>query len=445
VPEAEDPYRAWRWRTAIEGAGDGPLVGLRIAVKDAISVAGVPLTLGGRLLDGHVPTHDADVVRDVLRAGATIVGVGVCEDLCCSGSSFTSVTGPVTNPRAPGRSAGGSTSGCAVLVATGQADVGLGTDLGGSVRNPAAWCGIVGFKPTFGTLPRSGALTLEPSLDHIGLMARDVGTIIAVFDAMGGPDRTARCLRAATSDASPPATDDGTLDKPIRIGVVVQGFGWPTRSDPRVDAVVRGALARLCRDGWRAEAVSIPGHRGAPHIVAALSTDALCALHPGLCASPPRAELPAGGVARAVRSAVAEHPERAPVVARIAWIVGALLGDGRRKELIGRVARARAALVADHERALQRFDALVMPTVPMPAHRLPTGPLPADVLSDKVFEMHGNNCVANVTGLPAITVPCGDVDGLPVGLLMVGRRGDDRRLLEIARICESSLAAAEPC
>jgi len=443
VAGVDDPHRAWRWRTAIEGFGHGPLDGLRIAVKDAISVAGVPLTLGGRLLDGHVPARDADVVRDVLRAGASIVGVGVCEDLCCSGSSFTSATGPVTNPRAAGRAAGGSTSGCAVLVASGQADVGLGTDLGGSVRNPAGWCGIVGFKPTFGTLSRAGALVLEPSLDHIGLMARDVETVITVLEAMAHQDGASRRLRAVTSKASPPTADGGVLDRPIGIGVVAEGFGWPARSDPRVDAVVLAAVERLCRHGWWAETVSIPGHRGAAHIVAALSMDGLCGLHPAFRSPSPRAGPHTGTVTRAVRTAVAEHPERAPVVAKVAWTVGALLGDRRRWALVDRASRARAALVVDHDRALQRFDALVMPTVPMPAHRLPTGPLPADVLCDTVFEMHGNNCVANLTGLPAVTVPCGDVGGLPVGLLMVGRRGDDRRLLEIARRCRSSLMVGE--
>ncbi|HYH48006.1 MAG TPA: amidase family protein, partial [Acidimicrobiia bacterium] len=167
---SENPWNAWYWRCEIRGAADGPLAGKRVAIKDNVCVAGVPMMNGSATLEGYVPEFDASIVARTLDAGATIVGKAVCEDLCFSGGSHTAATGAVLNPNAPGRSAGGSSSGSAVLVATGEVDLAIGGDQGGSIRMPAGWTGIVGHKPTYGLVPYTGVFPIELTLDHTGPM-----------------------------------------------------------------------------------------------------------------------------------------------------------------------------------------------------------------------------------------------------------------------------------
>src|SRR6266851_4539375 len=155
--EADNELGAWYVTTEIRTADDGPLSGRRVAIKDNIEVAGLPMMNGSATVEGYVPRRDATVVTRVLDAGAMITGKAVCEDLCFSGGSHTSKTGPVRNPWDRSRSAGGSSSGSAALVAAGHADLALGGDQGGSVRIPSAFCGTVGHKPTHGLVPYTGA------------------------------------------------------------------------------------------------------------------------------------------------------------------------------------------------------------------------------------------------------------------------------------------------
>jgi amidase len=152
----EHPLNAWAVTTEIRGAADGPLAGRTVAIKDNVSVAGVPMANGSATVEGFVPTRDATTVRRLLDAGAVITGKAVCEDLCFSGASFTSKPHPVRNPWDPARNAGGSSSGSAALVATGEVDLALGGDQGGSVRIPSSFCGTVGHKPSGSDHPHGG-------------------------------------------------------------------------------------------------------------------------------------------------------------------------------------------------------------------------------------------------------------------------------------------------
>jgi amidase len=188
-PEAaENPLGAWYVRTEIQEAAEGPLAGRRVAVKDNIEVAGVPMMNGSRTLEGFVPSRDATVVTRLLAAGATIAGKAVCEDLCFSGGSHTSVTGPVRNPWDTARTTGGSSSGSAALVAAGQVDLALGGDQGGSVRIPSSWCGTVGHKPTHGLVPYTGAFPIEFTLDHLGPITRTVADAALMLSVIAGRD-----------------------------------------------------------------------------------------------------------------------------------------------------------------------------------------------------------------------------------------------------------------
>ena len=174
--------------TSITEREGGPLAGRSVAIKDNTAVAGVPMMNGSATLEGFVPARDATVVTRLLAAGATIAGKAVCEDLCFSGGSHTSRTGPVRNPWDTTRSAGGSSSGSAALLAAGVVDIATGGDQGGSVRIPAAYCGVVGHKPTHGLVPYTGAFPIEQTIDHLGPMARTVADVALTLAVLAGPD-----------------------------------------------------------------------------------------------------------------------------------------------------------------------------------------------------------------------------------------------------------------
>ena len=185
---ADNKYNQWYVKTSVRGAADGKLAGKRVALKDNICLAGVPMSIGAGYLEGYVPEVDATVVTRILDAGGEIVGKAVCEYMCFSGSSHTSWPAPVLNPLDPSRSAGGSSSGSAVVVATGEADMALGGDQGGSIRIPAAWCGIVGLKPTYGLVPYTGIFPIELTIDHVGPMTRTVRDNALLLEVIAGPD-----------------------------------------------------------------------------------------------------------------------------------------------------------------------------------------------------------------------------------------------------------------
>src|SRR5215210_7218534 len=221
-----DPYNAWLWRLpAAESGADGVLSGRRLVIKDCIAVAGVPMTLGGSLLKDYVPDVDATAVARARDAGATIVGTAVCEDLCTSGSSFTSVTG--------------------------------------SVRNPAAWSGVCGLKPTFGLVPYTGAFPFEFTLDHIGVLAREASDIADLLDVIAGATETDP--RQSHLPALPGSYTEALTQglSGLRIGVVQEGFAWPEISDPETDDACRRATRALESLGAVVEDVSVPMHRHA--------------------------------------------------------------------------------------------------------------------------------------------------------------------------------------
>ena len=186
---ADNPFNAWYVTTSITGSGEGPLAGKTVAVKDNTAVAGVPMMNGAGTMEGYTPLRDATVVSRVLAAGATITGKAVCEDLCFSGGSHTSQTGPVRNPWDETRSAGGSSSGSAALVMAGIVDVATGGDQGGSVRIPSAYSGTVGHKPTWGLVPYTGAFPIEATIDHVGPITRTVADAALVLNVIAGPGR----------------------------------------------------------------------------------------------------------------------------------------------------------------------------------------------------------------------------------------------------------------
>lgn len=430
-PAAQDNIlNGWAWRCHVERAGaGGPLSGRRIAVKDNVAVAGVPMRVGSAMLEGFVPRFDATVVERLLDAGATITGKSECEALCFSSGSHTAVSGPVRNPDDPTRSSGGSSGGSAVLVATGEVDMAIGSDSAGSIRTPSAYCGIYGLKPTIGLVPGSGVFPLERTLDCPGPMARTPADLAVLLDVIAGPEDGAADPRGA-SPGSYGAELDGGLQG-VRIGVLDEGFGWET-SDPEVDDAVRSAASALGDHGATVQPVSVPLHREAIHIWCGIAMEgALDAIVRG------------GGGGTNTRTWTDPALIRALMEARAAggWDLSpsatamVLSGDvaGRKGTYHYAVARRLARRLAHgYDRALDRFDVLALPTNPMRPPPLPAADDPLEVRIERSTEPILNTCPFNVTGHPALSAPCPGAGALPFGLMFVGRRYAERTLLRVA-------------
>jgi amidase len=434
---AANELGAWYVRAEITGAGDGPLAGRQIAIKDNIEVAGLPMMNGSATVEGYLPRRDATVVTRVLEAGATITGKSVCEDLCFSGGSHTSATGPVRNPWDRARSAGGSSSGSAALVAAGQADLALGGDQGGSVRIPSAFCGTVGHKPTHGLVPYTGAFPIENTLDHLGPITRTVPDAALLLSVLAGRDGLDPRQRT-----EPPAADYlGRLDAGVaglRIGVVPEGFGWPGLSQPGVDDAVRAAIAALAAAGAIVNEVSVPWHRDGLHVWNVIATDGATAQMidgngygmnvPGLYDP----ELIAH-YARGRR----EHAARMSESLKLTVLCGRYVLDRYDGWYYAMARNLALELTAAYDAALAQADVLVMPTLPIVASVLPAAGASREEQLARSLEMIANTAPFDVSGHPATSVPAGLCDGLPAGLMIVGRHFADGLCLRVARAYEN--------
>jgi amidase len=254
----ENKHNAWYIKTSIKGKASGKLAGKRVALKDNICVAGVPMMIGAGFLEGSVPDIDATVVTRILDEGGEIAGKAVCEYYCVSGGSHTSSTGPVQNPRKHGFTTGGSSSGSAAVVAAGDVPMAIGGDQAGSIRIPASYCGIVGLKPTFCLVPYTGIGPLEMTIDSAGPMTANVADNALLLEAIAGPDGLdSRQHQVPRVDKYTEALRQGV--KGLRIGVLKEGFGH-RNSEADVDAKVRAAAERFKTLGASVEEVSVPEH-----------------------------------------------------------------------------------------------------------------------------------------------------------------------------------------
>ncbi|MEM9879230.1 MAG: amidase family protein, partial [Pseudomonadota bacterium] len=257
-PSSEDNrLGAWYVKASIKGAPSGPLSGRKVVIKDNICVAGLPMMNGASTLEGYTPEIDATVVTRILDAGGEIVGKAHCEYFCLSGASHTNAKGPVLNPYDNARSSGGSSSGCGALVGSGEVDMAIGCDQGGSIRIPAAWSGCVGMKPTWGLVPYSGIMPIEATLDFAGPITanvRDNALLLSVIAGADGLDPRQYNVRIADYIAA--LSEDISR---LKIGVVSEGFDRAD-SEPDVDEKVRIAAEKFQLLGCRVEDVSIPMH-----------------------------------------------------------------------------------------------------------------------------------------------------------------------------------------
>lgn len=437
----EDPLNAFAVLTDICERPDGALARARVAIKDSVAVAGVPMGVGSSLLDGYIPEFDAEVVRRLLEAGARIVGKTNTECFCASGASFTGVNGPVLNPWDQARSAGGSSSGSAVAVATGLADLALGGDQGGSIRIPSALCGIVGLKPTHGRLSYTGAASVDGSLDHLGPMARKTRDVARMLTVMAGRDPAdPRC------DGSLPLQDwVGACDSLVgglRIGVVSEGF-LPERAEIQVADCVRLALSRLADTGAIVCDRSVPGHAKA---IATWLPVILYGSLAGMWADGGGVGLTRDAMGSMVRH-LAGWPTRADELSDVLRVI-LMAGECARRQFgfepYMRAHSLGRALSGAYDQALEEVDVLAMPTVPAVAGLLPNPNASTDERWEAAVATTGNTAAFNLTGHPAITVNCGFVCGLPVGLMFVARKGDEASLFRAASAVEAITPVAFP-
>lgn len=436
---ADNELGAWYVTTEITGAGDGPLAGRRVAVKDNIAVAGVPMTNGSRTVEGYVPRRDATVVTRLLAAGATIAGKATCEELCFDGGSHTSHTGPVRNPWNRAKSTGGSSSGSAALVAAGTVDMALGGDQAGSIRIPSSFCGTVGHKPTHGLVPYTGAFPIENTIDHLGPITRTVRDAALMLGVLAGPDGLDPRQR---SDA-PPGDYLAGLDAGVaglRIGVLTEGFGLPGLSQPGVDEAVRTAIGRLAAAGADTREVSVPWHRDATHLWAVIGTDGAFGQMlegngygmnvPGLYDPELIAHF-----ARGRR----EHAAGMSVTLKMTTLLGRYNLDRHGNHYYAMARNLALDLAAAYDAALAAVDVLVLPTLPVVAFDIPTGRASLDEVMAVSAGLMPNTCPFDVTGHPATSVPAGLSDGLPVGLMIVGRQLADGLCLRVAQAYETAV------
>jgi amidase len=435
----ENQLGAWYVTTEIKGADDGPLAGRRVVVKDNIAVAGVPMMNGSATVEGYVPLRDATVVTRLLDAGATITGKSVCEDLCFSGGSHTSRTGPVRNPWDRARSAGGSSSGSAALVAAGLADMALGGDQGGSVRIPSAFCGTVGHKPTFGLVPYTGAFPIENTLDHLGPITSTVRDAALLLGVLAGRDGLDPRQREDPGHADY-LTELGAGVAGLRIGVVTEGFGIPGLSQPGVDETVRAAVAALAAAGALVSEISVPWHRDGLHVWNVIATDGATSQMIdgngyGMNSSGRYDPELIAHYAQGRRERAAEMSESVKLTA--------LLGryaidryDGRHYAMARNLA---LELTAAYDDALAGADVLIMPTLPIVASVIPAAGASREEKLIRSLEMIANTAPLDVSGHPATSVPAGLCDGLPVGMMIVGRHFADGACLRVAQAYESAV------
>jgi amidase len=437
-PPAEDnPFGAWYVKTDIQEAAEGKLAGKRVVLKDTICLAGVPMMDGASVLEGYVPETDATVVTRILEAGGRIVGKAVCEYFSFSSAGHTSVTGRVESPLKPGYSPGGSSTGSAVLLVTEEADMALGGDQAGSIRIPSAACGLYGMKPTWGLVPYTGIISSEFNIDHTGPMTRDVADNALLLEVLAGPDGI------DTRHTSPHPRVHAYTDalggdaSGLRLAVIEEGFGWPT-SMPEVDAAVREAVTRFRALGATVETVSFPWHRDA---FIAWMGFALEGYYTNLLVGNGFGINHGGLYVTSLNDKLAGWRERAnelPYNLRYGAIAGQYMKDTTQGHYYARAHNLARQATAAYDELLSRYDLLVMPTVPQKARPYPEQIGVAETIR-LALENIENTCPFNLTHHPAMSIPCGLVDGCPIGMMLVGRHYDEPTFSPAARAFERAV------
>jgi aspartyl-tRNA(Asn)/glutamyl-tRNA(Gln) amidotransferase subunit A len=410
------------------GEDRGPLQGIPIAVKDNMVTRGLETTCSSRVLAGYEPPYDATAVARLRRGGAVFVGKTNLDEFAMGSSTENSAYGPTRNPWNPDRVPGGSSGGSAGAVAVGSALGALGSDTGGSIRQPASLCGIVGMKPTYGLVSRYGLIAFASSLDQIGPITRTVDDAVTLFEAIAGHDPAdATSYRGELPEIRP--TLDAGVDG-LRVGVIEELSGEGI--DPEVAAACAAMVDRLEGAGARVERLSLPSCEhalSAYYLIAPAECSANLARFDGVRYGPRIA-----GESVEQMMAGTRRDGFGPEVTRRILLGTYALSAGYYEAFYGQAQKVRTMVIRDFEAAYERVDVLVSPTSPSTA--FPIGDRTADPLSMYLSDL----CTipSNLLGQPGISVPVAlDGDGLPVGLQVLAPALGEAVMFRAAKAVES--------
>jgi aspartyl-tRNA(Asn)/glutamyl-tRNA(Gln) amidotransferase subunit A len=405
------------------------LAGVPVGIKDVMVTKGVRSTAGSKILENYIPPYDCTAVARMEAAGAIILGKTNCDEFAMGSSNENSAYGPVHNPRDKTRVPGGSSGGSAAAVAAGMAVAALGSDTGGSIRQPASFCGVVGLMPTYGRVSRYGLIAFASSLDHIGPLTRTVRDAATVLCVIAGRDP----LDSTSADVPVPDYV-AELDRPVsglRIGVPKEYFGEGL--DNEVRAAVEAGIDKLRSAGCAIVPISLPHTAYAIptyYVIATAEASANLARFDGVRY---------GYRAKSARTLSQMYRESrdqgfgAEVKRRIMLGTYAL-SSGYYDAYYLKAQRVRTLLTRDFEAAFQAVDAIVTPTAPTPAFKL--GEKADDPLSMYLADIY--TVTADLAGVPGISVPCGQSrSGLPIGLQVLGRHFDESTVLRVAHAIEN--------
>lgn len=427
VFEKPDPHNAFITRCMDVAYGDGPLSGIPIGIKDNISTAGIPTTCASKILEGYIPPYDAHVITLLRSAGAAIVGKTNMDEFGMGTTTENSAYGPTQNPADPTRAPGGSSGGSAAAVASGLVRMALGTDTGGSIRCPASFCGIVGLKPTYGRVSRHGLIAYANSFEQIGPLARNVGDCALLYSVIAGYDP-----KDGTSlDLPPPAPLQAEIQGK-RIGVPAEFFGEGV--NPEVADVVRSAIDRLADLGAEIVSCTMPSMRyalAAYYVTSMGEAASNLGRYDGVRYGPaPEFFRPwHDAYSRLRKEYFSEEVRRRILLGTFS------LSAGYQGKYYAKAQKARSMVRSDFNRLFEEVDIIAGPTMPSVAFRLgkscdPLSMYLADILT----------VPANLAGIPAVSVPCGTADGLPVGLQLMGRHFAEDEILAAALAFEEGSA-----
>ena len=414
-----------------DGTANGALDGIPVAIKDNILIKGRRTTAGSKILENYVASYDATAIAKLREAGAVFLGKTNLDEFAMGSSTENSAFGPTRNPHDPTRVPGGTSGGSAAAVAAEMCGAALGSDTGGSIRQPASFCGVVGLKPTYGAVSRSGLIATVSSMDQIGPLARSVGDARVLFEAIRDRDPL------DSTSVEPRKQEAGSEKKEFVVGVPKEYFG--SGLDPDVERGIRTAIKKCEELGAKTKEISLPHSEyalAAYYIINFSEASANLARFDGIRFG--HSSERAGTLLEVYEKSRAEgfgpEPKRRIMLGTFA------LSHGYYDAYYLKAQKARRLIRNDFSRVFEAADFIVGPTAPTPAFRL--GEKTSDPLQMYLADIY--TVAVNLAGLPAISIPAGYVERegkkLPVGLQIIGRWYDEEALLGFAEQLESALS-----
>ncbi len=425
--EPDDRYNAFLTTCKSASHGSGKLAGVAVAIKDNISTKDIETTCASKILKGYIPPYDAHVIGLLKGEGAAIVGKTNMDEFGMGTTTENSAFGPTLNPCDTTRVPGGSSGGSAAAVAAGMVQMALGSDTGGSIRCPASFCGITGLKPSYGRVSRYGLIAYSNSLEQIGPLGKTVTDVSTLMSVIAGYDR-----HDSTSLDKPYAHTPDADIKGLKVGIPQEYFGKGV--DSQVADMVRKAIGRLEELGATTVPCSIPSME---YALAAYYVTCTCEASSNLARFDGVRYGPAPDTKKSWHDAYTEVRSAAfgTEVRRRIMLGTFALSSGYYGKYYAKAQVARENIRADINRILADVDVIAGPTMPTIAFSLKEKSDPLSMYLADILTVP-----ANLAGIPAISVPCGKAQGMPVGLQIMGRHFEDERVIDVAYVYEQAVS-----